>query len=529
MLKSIGELNLGYSDAENYLARERKKMFSDIFVKNSYLEKLLEPTTYFLIGEKGTGKTAYATYLANSEYKGYKSFLKFIPNTDYVDFYKLKKKNHFEVSGYVDIWKAILLLVLAKSIVEDGKITRFGPFDKGNLSSLKDAIDEYSRNAFTPEILSASKIIDNSDAAAKIVSKYMEIGSSIGTTIESTEQRFQINLRYIVEKFSESFKKLKLHKNIILFIDGIDVRPMDIPYEDYLACIRGLSSACWILNTEIFSNVRDSEGKIRVVLLLRPDIFNALNMQNSTNKLSDNAVLLDWRTTYKSYKSSSLYKMATKLLAYDQAGEQVDDIWESYFDWKRPSSNPNRDYDNAFMMFLKISLSRPRDIQRILKIQKELMEKREIANRRTFSEEVFEDDDFQNIYSEYFLGSLRDQLIFYFSEKEFSLITDFIEAIPGRSFSFYEFRTAFIKYGEKLCETENEIPQFMVDSKECLQFLYDSNIIFAIVNPREPDEEFYLSYREKKHTNIAPKVPIGENVEYRFHYGLYKQTKKGRF
>lgn len=69
MLKSIGELNLGYSDAENYLARERKKMFSDIFVKNSYLEKLLEPTTYFLIGEKGTGKTAYATYLANSEYK----------------------------------------------------------------------------------------------------------------------------------------------------------------------------------------------------------------------------------------------------------------------------------------------------------------------------------------------------------------------------------------------------------------------------------------------------------------------------
>ena len=163
--------------------------------------------------------------------------------------------------------------------------------------------------------------------------------------------------------------------------------------------------------------------------------------------------------------------MATKLLAYDQTEEQVDDIWESYFDWKIPSSNPNRDYDNAFMMFLKISLSRPRDIQRILKIQKELMEKREIANRHTFSEEVFEDDDFQNIYSEYFLGSLRDQLIFYFSEKEFSLVTDFIEAIPGRSFSFYEFRTAFIRYGEKLCETENEIPQFMVDSKECLQFL----------------------------------------------------------
>ena len=30
------------------------------FVKNSYLDDLLDSNVYFLIGEKGTGKTAYA-------------------------------------------------------------------------------------------------------------------------------------------------------------------------------------------------------------------------------------------------------------------------------------------------------------------------------------------------------------------------------------------------------------------------------------------------------------------------------------
>ena len=72
MLKKISELNLGFSDAQNYLQRGNKKMFSSVFVKNSYLEDLLQPHIYFLLGEKGTGKTAYATFLSNSEYKNNK-------------------------------------------------------------------------------------------------------------------------------------------------------------------------------------------------------------------------------------------------------------------------------------------------------------------------------------------------------------------------------------------------------------------------------------------------------------------------
>lgn len=73
----------------------------------------------FLIGEKGTGKTAYATFLSNGEYKNHKGVLKFINATDYEKFYELKKNGKIDISGYSDIWKAILLLILSKTVIEN--------------------------------------------------------------------------------------------------------------------------------------------------------------------------------------------------------------------------------------------------------------------------------------------------------------------------------------------------------------------------------------------------------------------------
>ena len=82
-------LNLGFSDAQNYTQRGNKQMLSEVFVKNTYLTKLLRPNVYYLIGEKGTGKTAYAVYLSNNEDDSNKSILKYIGGTDYEKFYEL--------------------------------------------------------------------------------------------------------------------------------------------------------------------------------------------------------------------------------------------------------------------------------------------------------------------------------------------------------------------------------------------------------------------------------------------------------
>ena len=526
-MKKIEDLNLGFSDAQNYAQRANKQMLSEIFVKNAYLTKLLRPNIYYLIGEKGTGKTAYAVYLSNNDYQNNKAFLKYISGTDYEKFHELKKQNKIDISGYEDIWKTILLLLVAKSIVDNNEVV--APFNKANLSNLLLAIDEYYKKAFSPEIVTALKIVDNSDLAAKLIFQHTEIGGSSSSSLEFSEQRLQMNLYYISKKFSDCFAKLKLSKNIMLFIDGIDVRPNQIPYIEYLSCIKGLANVCWTLNTELFANVKDSKGHIKIVLLLRPDIFNTLTLQNATNKLSDNSVYLEWRTTYTEYHKSNLYKMANKLLMYNQVGIEKDDnqIWEKYFNWQLRSSNPEqREYDTAFMEFLKISLSRPRDIQTIVKLIQELMINDDKGNDETFDQVVYNSDIFQNLYSEYFLGSLKDQLSFYYSEDDYIQFKKFFDFFNNPQFSFSEYQEAYAKYIEYINTNAEEKPQFVEDPKVFLQLLYDSNVIAAIEGE---GRYFHFSYREKSPSNIAPKVLYGPEYSYRFHYGLYKKVKMGRY
>ena len=71
------------------------------------------------------------------------------------------------------------------------------------------------------------------------------------------------------------------------------------------------------------------------------------------------------------------------MLAYSQDNKIADEIWEQYFNWELPSTNPGqRDKDTAFMEFLKISLSRPRDIQRIISLIQEIMIERGLGTKK---------------------------------------------------------------------------------------------------------------------------------------------------
>lgn len=54
-MKTVPELELGSVDAVNYKTKSQKEFFSKIIHKEKYLEEILRPEKYFLIGEKGTG------------------------------------------------------------------------------------------------------------------------------------------------------------------------------------------------------------------------------------------------------------------------------------------------------------------------------------------------------------------------------------------------------------------------------------------------------------------------------------------
>ncbi|WP_051958170.1 P-loop ATPase, Sll1717 family [Desulfobacter vibrioformis] len=411
--------------------------------------------------------------------------------------------------------------------INEKELDHFAFSKSSKLKSILQAVDEYYLHAFSPEIISVLNFIENSKLAAELITKHLKIGGEETLNTSFSESRFQINLMYIQKQFETALSSIKLKNNHLLFIDGIDIRPGSIPYDEYLECIKGLANAAWNLNNDFFANIRDSKGRFRVILLLRPDIFNSIGLQNLTNKIRDNSVFLDWRTTYPSYRTSHLFELSDKLLRAQQSDQIEEGVaWDNYFPWQSPSTNPNRDYDPSFIQFLRLSYSRPRDIVTMVQILKEEHHQKKRSADAAFDELLFNNNDFQNKYSQYLMGGIKDQLSFYYDEADYNMFLKFFNFLEGEDqFNYSKYLKVYNNFIDFVLDNHNDIPKFVESENDFLQFLYDTNILCFI---EEYENEFFFRwcYRERSPSNISPKV--SPNATYRIHYGLHKALNVGR-
>ena len=525
-MKQIPDLSFGFRDAESYKMRENKAFFNHVFLRTHSLDDLCSQNNYFLVGEKGTGKTAYAVYLTNNNYKNNFASLRYIRETEYNKFLELKKTKQLNLSDYTNIWKVIIYLLISQQIREKEKSTPiFGKLFK--FRNLEKAIDDYYQSAFSPEIIYAIQFAEEANIVAKLISKHVTLGGEDKSSVLFTESRYQVNLLYIQKNFEDALSSLKLESNQILFIDGIDIRPSFIPYNEYLECVKGLANAVWSINSDFFANIKDSKGRMRVVLLVRPDILDSLGLQNLNSKVKDNSVVLNWITTYPDYRNSAIFQMTDRLINVQQKENlEVGQAWDYYFPYFSSNVKSSHTKPTAFITFLRYSLYRPRDILTMLSIQKEnFIEKKRKRDER-FIEDEFVNPAFTRKYSDYLLGEVKDHLAFYYTAEDYETFLKFFQFLKGKSrFSYNEYVEVFDNFSMFLSKSPNEKPGFCNSADEFLQFLYDLNIICSI---RDTDEGpfFGYCYRDRCSSNIAPKVLTG--VRYDVHYGLMKALNLGK-
>ena len=522
-MKKLKDLSFGFGDAESYRQKDHKEFFNQVFVKNQFLDKLMLSCVYFLIGEKGTGKTAYSVFLSNNNYKETSATIKFLRDTDYLKFLHLKDTEQLQLSDYASIWKTILLIMVAKTIDESHIVKSFFGKDS-QLLRLQHAIDNYYEQAFTPEIDTVLEIVKDAKAFLEMQAGPAKVGGEIGSSRNEKTRGFQINLLKVQKLAEEALRPVKLAKNVVIFVDGIDIRPDNITYSSYIECIKGLGNAVWSLNNDLFATIKDSPGRLRIVLLMRPDIFTSIGFSNATNKIRDNAVFLDWRTTYPAYRSSHIFAIADKLLSAQQPTEhKLGEAWDSYFPWQAPATSPDRESDPPFIDFLRISYSRPRDIVTALQLLHEETVRKN-SEAETFLKSVAKGDDFKTAFSEYLIGAIKDQLAFYYSESDFEVFLSFFTYLKGQQdFSYDQYIEAFSKFVNN-AEASCCVPAFAETPEKFLQFLYDTNII-CYIEDTDIEPLFRWCYRERSPSIICPKVKI--NMRYRIHYGLHKALNVG--
>ncbi|PPD50393.1 MAG: funZ protein [Methylobacter sp.] len=524
-MKLIKDLKLGFADAENYKRRENKQFLNTVFIKDSHLDDLCESHISFLIGEKGTGKTAYSIYLTNNNYKDTISRTRYVRETEYQKFISLKREKQLSLSDFSSIWKVILYLLMSKQVLEKkDTVSTLLNFSKFN--SLNSAIDEYYSSAFSPEIIQALSFVEESKVVAELLSKHSKLKGEEKDVLTFSESRFQINLFYIQKQFEDALSQIRLNQNNLLFIDGIDIRPSSIPYEEYLECIKGLANAVWEINNDFFPTIKGGKGRMRAVLLIRPDIFESIGLQNQNTKIRDNAVFLDWRTEYNAHRASHMFEVVDHMLAVDQPIQLAKGAaWDYYFNWE--SSNILEQYSTptSFISFLRWSYYRPRDIMTMLKLLQD--NARGNVNKNTFTRDDFENPSFQRDYSNYLLGEVKDHLSFYYGPDHYEIFLKFFEFLSGKDkFNYTFYLTAYEKLNSYIQSISAIPPKFMATANDFLQFLFDLNVICYIEQAEDHKPFIQWCFRNRNYANISPKVKT--NVEYQIFYGLAKALNVGK-
>ncbi len=529
-MKKVIELEYSFPDAENYRRREFKEVFNKNFVADKYVNEILKPEISFLMGEKGSGKTAYAVYLSNNRISSNICDLRFIRETEYQKFVALKKERHLDLSDYTNIWRVIILLMLSKQIAEkeSGILPNFIKF-----KSLNAAIDEYYLHAFSPEIIHALQFVQESKVAAEFLSKHAKASGEQKESLSFSENRFQTNLLYIQKSFEKALSELKLSNNHTLFIDGIDIRPDGIGYSEYLDYVKGLANAVWQLNNDFFPTIRDSKGRMKAVLLVRPDIFSSIGLQNRNTKIRTNSVYLDWRTSYSNYSTSSLYKMSDQLIFNQQSDatkkglNNLGDAWNSYFPYTTKRGDSSEKNDSSFIGFLRYSFYRPRDIIMMLEFLKDNAVEKLQTDKTVYSFEDFDSAEFKRKLSDHLLGEIKDQISFYYNDEDYEFFLKFFELLNGSTrFTYQEYIETHKKLIDFINTTGKSIPNFMDTANQFLQFLYELNVICYVEDVDGHKPLIHWSFRDKSFSNFSPKVK--ENVRYEIFYGLTRAVNTGK-
>jgi archaellum biogenesis ATPase FlaH len=519
-MKNFSELELGFNDAKDYKNGDYNKMLAEIFVKNQSLKDIIKRNTYFLVGDKGTGKTAYAVYLSNNKYENIRSRVVDVAETDIRDFIQLKKMGQIQISDYTRIWKIILLWNVC-DFLESKDIKGFIKKRK-KYDEVKSAIKDYKENAFIPEILSMYKSLqrntDSGGGSVNISKASLELNSKYENSSELERKDYQNKLVTLEKTLSSIFKGLNMQNSLFIFIDSLDAALEGVEKEDYKNCLEGLAKAVLSVNQEVFQNMPANNAIIKIIENFRSDLFNDIPLHNKGSISKDNTVFLSWQINNNSdYKRSDLFLLCNKILAYNNNFADINEAWNKYFPWK-----------NSFKECVDLSMQRPRDM---ISIMKEIQETHKISGKGEISASKKDliNQSTQNNIGTYYIEEARDWSLVKITPPEvFDTIKFFFECINSKSqFTYLEYMRFHKKFIEECSNREFIIVEDFKNKDKFLQLLFELNFICYTERAGRSGELFtYWCSRERSRGNQSPKIHL--NAQYKVHSALKKPFNLGQ-
>ena len=322
----------------------------DYFVEIPEYKEIIAGNIRYVIGRKGTGKSAIAEKIkidADDKYDWFYCDLSF-KDFPLGSLRSLEDKSQLGKAKYIPIWTFLIYTKLISLILKD---------ESCNNEYARELRDFLNKN-FPSSDIGFTEIIKNiTEKKAKLS---IPIGEGcLADTLESQTSVHYSKVNDILEK-----KIQKIHSNSLFFMlldeldEGFSVQNIQFSLI-LLALFRAIE--------KIYKKLqRDTNIQFRPVVFLRSDIFDSLK-DNDLNKLDDFILKLDW-----SKYSGTAYDLKSVVEARIKTSlKESDATWEYIVD-EYDENKPH--YMNSLWNFMiNRTYERPRDIIKFLKICRKKM------------------------------------------------------------------------------------------------------------------------------------------------------------
>lgn len=468
------------NEIENWKLEAKLEDSSRYFYHIHLVERIMAGKRIYVIGRKGTGKTAISEHLSKINEKGVHSTKLSFKNFPFNKLYELQDQGYTPPNQYITLWKYVIysstcrLMVNNPTVDAESRQKLKELFNDDIEHALSDAVEKWTSTGFNLNVL----------------------GNGFGITHESSEtanSRDWITRVNILEKFL--LGQIGNEKYLIMF-DELDEDYKDIgienKYKQYTELLTGLFKAAQDIRAKFHAH------KYFPIIFLRDDIYEILQDPDKT-KWMDFKADLDWDE--QSIKNLLAFRIS-KAISPDNDVLPFNDAWNKLF---KPGfvqyGNKQQKGMHPFAYILRSSLLRPRDFILYLRICAEMSQEK--GNSKISAEIVRASD---TAFSNYLKSELRDEI--HGIIPDIDRVLDLFTILRKQTIPISEFKQLF----------DEAVTNGLIKDKDyvyILQILFHFSIIGN--QPRQ------VSHQVFKYKNKDARLNLQENIVV--HRGLYRSLQ----
>ncbi|MDE6200600.1 MAG: hypothetical protein K2M47_01795 [Clostridiales bacterium] len=318
----------------------------DYFYSVKEVDKIKDGQVLYVIGRKGTGKSAIVKNLLHSN-KGAEHSLKMsFKSFPFNLLYECDDSDYVQPNQYISIWQLIIYRQLATMLINSNEI------DKKLKEKLKKCL-----NASDIKTNKLIKKIDEFSIGVSVLGNGFDIGFS--------KAKDDIAWTVQLEMFKEILKPAVLNDKYFLLFDELDEDYKDFiddkERKRYISMITSLFKAIQYIKQTV------STTNIKPIVFLRTDIYNQLTDADK-NKWSEYLLELEWNLD--KIKDMLAYRIAK---TYDSNAPVEDLVFENEFNKifsvkSISTGNRKSNHMSVFSYMARSTQWRPRDFIKYIKI-----------------------------------------------------------------------------------------------------------------------------------------------------------------